>query len=66
MHMIPTDDQIAEFKRLYKQRFGHDLTSTEAHDRGMSLLRIVRFVYQPITQAEIDALEWHKHNSLKN
>lgn len=64
--MIPTDDQIAKFKSIYKQRFGHDLTSAEARERGMSLLRIVKFAYQPITQAELDALEWHKNNRLKN
>lgn len=59
--MQPTNEQIAEFKQIYKKRFGHDLTSAEAHEKGMSLIRIVSFVYQPITQAEIDALEWHKN-----
>lgn len=58
--MTPTDEQIIEFKRLYKKRYGFDMTSVEARERGMSLLRIVRFAYQPITQAEIDALKWHK------
>jgi hypothetical protein len=60
--MAPSDAQITEFKRIYRECFGHDLTSAEAHERGMSLLRIVSFVYQPVTQAEIDALEWHKTN----
>ena len=64
--MTPSDEQIAEFKQLYKKRFGYELTSTEARERGMSLIRIVKFAYQPITQAEIDALEWHRNNKSLN
>lgn len=62
--MAPSDDQLAEFKRIYRERFGYDLTSAEARERGMSLLRVVRFAYQPITQAEVDALEWHAEQKL--
>lgn len=57
--MAPSDDQVKKFKQLYREHFGRDITSAEARERGMNLLRIVKFVYQPITQAEVDALEWH-------
>lgn len=62
--MTPTDEQTAEFKRLYKEHFGHDLTSAGARERGMSLLRVVKFIYQSVSQSEVDALEWHKNNKL--
>jgi hypothetical protein len=64
--MTPTDEQINEFKNIYKKRFGYELTSTEARERGMSLIRIVKFTYRAITQAEVDALEWHRNNKLLN
>jgi hypothetical protein len=59
-----TDEQLTQFKQIYREHFGYDLTSAEARERGMSLLRVVRFAYQPITQAEVDALEWHTQQKL--
>lgn len=64
--MTPTDEQINEFKRIYKERFGYDIASIEARERGMSLIRIVKFAYQPITQAEVNALEWQRNKKTIN
>lgn len=57
-----TDEQLAEFKRLYRERFGRDISSAEAREKGMSLLRLMHIIYRPMTESELDAITWHKQN----
>ena len=55
MHL--SDDDLDEFRRIYKNEFGEDITREEAREKGSSLLRLVKAVYKPITQKQVDDLE---------
>lgn len=44
---VPTelsDEQIVEFQRIYKERFGEDISRDEAIKEGLSLIRLVAIV----------------------
>jgi len=38
-------EAIAEFRKLYRELYGHDLTEEEAHRRAANLLRLYEAVY---------------------
>jgi predicted protein tyrosine phosphatase len=43
-----TAKQVKEFKTLYKERFGEELSDTEAREQARDLLQLVDATYQPI------------------
>ncbi|MEX2210026.1 MAG: hypothetical protein WD846_04045 [Patescibacteria group bacterium] len=54
MHL--TDEDIDGFRRIYKKRFGEDISREEAREEGSSLLRLMKVVYKPVTQEQVDSL----------
>lgn len=54
MHL--TDEELDGFRRIYKKRFGKNITREEAREQGSSLLRLMKVVYQPVTQKQVDEL----------
>jgi len=48
---MPSDKAITEYKRLWLQRFGAELTDGEAAEQAGKLLRLYRAVYgkPPVT-----------------
>ncbi len=51
-----TDKDLDEYRRLYKKRFGKTITREEAREQGSSLLRLMKVVYKPVTQEQVDDL----------
>lgn len=43
-----TTEQLNTLERLYKVRYGHDLSPDEALELGGKLLTLVQAVYKPI------------------
>jgi len=43
--MSVSDEYLATFKELYKQKFGKDLSEQEAYDKAIRLLRMVEVIY---------------------
>ena len=44
---VPTelsDKQIEEFQRIYKKEHGEELSKEEAHELGLSLVRLVALI----------------------
>lgn len=41
-----TDDQIIKFQKLWKQRFGEDLSREQVLEHGMKLIRLLQVVFQ--------------------
>jgi hypothetical protein len=39
-----TEQQISDFKRLWRERFGNDITTEEARDKGLRLVRLLKVV----------------------
>jgi hypothetical protein len=50
MHL--EDEHIASFQRIYRERFGKDISREEALEKGTMLLRMVQLIYKPMTETE--------------
>jgi hypothetical protein len=46
--MILTPEQLNDFKSIYKQLYGLELSPKEANELGNKLITIVRLIYKPI------------------
>jgi len=55
--MYLTDEQIAKFQTLYKNRFGEEISREEAYEKGVKLLRLVELIYKPMTETEYKKLQ---------
>jgi hypothetical protein len=59
LHLVEslTDQDIAEFKALYKAYYGIDLPDTTAHEQALNLVRFIQAVHSvPMSQEEIEKL----------
>jgi hypothetical protein len=54
---VLSKEQIAKFKKLYKKRFGKDLSDAEAYESAIKLVRLVELTYKPMTKAEYKKLK---------
>jgi hypothetical protein len=50
--MVLSDDDIAKFQTLYKERFGIELNKQDAYEKGVKLLRLLALVFKPMTKEE--------------
>ena len=39
-----TEEQVKEYQRIYKEKYGEDISLEEAHELGLSLVRLVAIV----------------------
>jgi len=60
-----TAADIAEFKRLYKEKFNVDLNDQEARQQLSLLVRQMEIVYQPISKQQLDDLEAERKRDAK-
>lgn len=44
-----TEAQILQFQSLFKRKFGKDISTEQAIERGMKLLRLTELIYKPMT-----------------
>lgn len=51
-----TQKDIAEFKALWRQRFGENLSDDQARVEAESLIRLLYQTYRPITKAQLKEL----------
>ena len=47
------NEQILKFQKLFKNRFGEDITREQALDYGLSLIELIRLTYKPIKKHEL-------------
>lgn len=50
-------ESLEEFKKIYKKRFGDDLSDQVALEKSTKLLNLVKAVYRPMTQEEYDKVQ---------
>lgn len=50
-------EELKEFKKIYKKRFGENLSDQVALEKATKLLNLVKAVYQPMTQEEYDKVQ---------
>ncbi len=55
--MMISNEHIQKFKKLYKNRFGKELSDAEAQEKGSALMRFMKIIYKPMTQKEFEMVE---------
>lgn len=48
-----TDEHITAFQRIYRERFGKDISREEALEKGTKLLRLMELIYKPMTEEDM-------------
>lgn len=51
-----SNEQIIKFQKLYKNRFGKEISREEAYEKGAKLVRLIELIYKPMTEAEYQKL----------
>ncbi len=54
--MTLTEEQIQEFRAIYKEKFGKELSNERAHTDAPRFLRLMQIVYQPMTYEDAAAV----------
>ena len=52
-----TNEQVSEVQRIYKDRFGKDISKEAALEKGIKLLRLVEIIYKPMTEEQFEKLQ---------
>lgn len=64
--MVLSDDNIISFQKLYKERFGKDISKEDAYEQGIKLLQLMSIVYRPMTRAEFEVIQARQSELLRN
>jgi aldehyde:ferredoxin oxidoreductase len=62
--MVLSDEQIEEFRRLYKGRYGHDISREKAYEQGIKLIRLLERIYRKMTVEQYEAIEFRRIQTL--
>jgi hypothetical protein len=63
--ILIAEEDIVEFQRLYKKHFGVELTTEEAFDKGLRLIRLTRAIVRLSMDSE-DARSRSSHGGESN
>lgn len=65
--MIPEDmitkEALREFKAIYREQYGKDISDKDALDLALNLLTIMDVVYRPVKKEWVEALEKRDKNA---
>ncbi|MGB2762136.1 MAG: hypothetical protein WBC21_01190 [Minisyncoccales bacterium] len=50
-------ESLEKFKKIYKKRFGEDISDQVALEKATKLLNLVKAVYRPMTREEYDKVQ---------
>ncbi len=48
--------QLKAFRSLYQKHFGIELSKAETLEKALALLNLMRLVYRPITENDLDLI----------
>lgn len=51
-----SEERIEEYRALYRQEYGQEISKEEAYDRALHLIGFMRWLYRPLGKAEFDAM----------
>lgn len=57
---------IASFQMLYKRQFGVEISTEQAREKGIKLLRLMQLSYKPITQEQLTQVQERQKQITKN
>lgn len=55
-----TDQQVEDYRTIYKKRFGKEISKKDAYEQGVKLLQLMSAVFQPITKNEYEKVNNYK------
>jgi len=61
-----TDKDIKNFRAIYKEQYGTNISKQEAVEQGLKLFNLLSVVYKPITIEQADVIDKHRQNTLKD
>ncbi|HXF29596.1 MAG TPA: hypothetical protein VN457_07070 [Chlamydiales bacterium] len=61
--MVISDTQLKKFQELYKQKFGIEISSEEAYEKGIKLVCLLRCIYKPMTEDAFNAIQKRRQSS---
>ena len=64
--MTLTDKDIKNFRAIYKEQYGTNISKQEAVEQGLKLFNLLSVVYKPITIEQADVIDKHRQNTLKD
>lgn len=50
-------DHIKKFQAIYHARFGREISTAEAEEKGTRLIRTIELLYKPMSEAEYKQLQ---------
>lgn len=56
------DEQIIKFQQLSRAHFAEEMSSADAMEKGLQLVRLMRLVYKPITYADLSRVLQRRKN----
>lgn len=57
-----SNERVQEFKILYKNRFGKELSDGEAREKASALVHFLKIIYKPMTKRSL--MNWRKGTPL--
>jgi hypothetical protein len=51
-----SEERIEEYRALYRQEYGQEISKEEAYDRALHRIGFMRWLYRPLGKAEFDAM----------
>lgn len=61
--MTLSDEQIKSFQDIYRRQFGKEISREEALEQGIKLVRLMRLIYQPMTENEQQQLQTRRNQT---
>ena len=58
-----SNEQITKFQTLYKNRFGKEISRSDAYEQGAKLMRLVEIIYIPMTAVEYEQVQQRRHET---
>ena len=43
-----SEGMVKKFRKLYKEKFGKEISKKEAYEQGIKLLKLVQVIYRPL------------------
>lgn len=55
--MEVSPEQLEKFRAIYREQFGVELDPKEALEKAIALLQVMKHVYQPMTEADLQRVQ---------
>lgn len=52
-----SDEQVSKFQKIYKNRFGGEISREAALEKGIKLVRLMKLIYRSMTEKEFQRLQ---------